>query len=219
VFLVIQNILTEAETNAICEVLAKEEAFADGRSTAGFHAKQVKKNEQATGAKSQAIIQKIEHALNQHPVFRAAAMPRNFVRLLLSRYKPGMSYGTHVDDALMDGVRTDLSFTLFLSDPGFYQGGALIIEGNDGEQEYKLPAGSLILYPSTALHRVAEVTSGERLAAAGWVRSLIRDAGQREILFDLDNTIASLRTAQAGRPVLDRLYKVRANLIRMWAQD
>lgn len=218
-FLVIQNILKETETQAICEALTNDEAFIDGRSTAGFHAKQVKKNEQAAGAKSQAILQKIEQALNQHPVFRAAGIPRNFVRLLLSRYKPGMSYGTHVDDALMDGMRTDLSFTLFLSDPSSYQGGALIIEGNDGEQEFKLPAGSLVLYPSTALHRVDEVTSGERLAAVGWVRSLIRDAGQREILFDLDNTIASLRVAQAERSILDKLFKVRANLIRRWAED
>jgi PKHD-type hydroxylase len=95
----------------------------------------------------------------------------------------------------------------------------LLIEGNDGEQEFKLPGGSLILYPSTALHRVEEVTSGERLAAVGWIRSLIRDAGQREILFDLENSLASLRSAQTERAILDRLFKVRANLLRMWADD
>jgi PKHD-type hydroxylase len=219
VFLVIQNILSEAEASAICEALANDAVFADGRGTAGFHAKLVKKNEQATGAKSEAVVKKIETALNQHPVFHAAALPRDFVRLLVSRYRPGMRYGTHVDDALIDGKRTDLSFTLFLSDPSSYEGGALVIEGNDGEQEFKLPIGSLVLYPSTALHRVEEVTSGERLAAVGWVRSFIRDQGQREILFDLENTIASLRVAEAERAVLDRLFKVRANLMRMWVDD
>jgi PKHD-type hydroxylase len=219
VFLVIQSILCEAEVSAVLQVLKEEAPFADGRTTAGFHAKQVKKNEQATGAKSEAIAKKIENALSQHPVFRAAAMPRDFARLLLSRYRPGMRYGTHIDDALIDGKRTDLSFTLFLSDPSAYEGGALIIEGNDGEQEFKLPIGSLILYPSTALHRVEEVSSGERLAAVGWVRSLIREQGQREILFDLENAIASLRAAEADRAVLDRLFKVRANLMRMWVDD
>jgi PKHD-type hydroxylase len=219
VFLVIQNILSEAETAAIRQALNDETEFVDGRKTAGFYAKQVKNNEQASGEKTKAILKKIETALTQHPVFRAAAVPRNFVRLLLSRYRPGMSYGTHIDDALMDGMRTDLSFTLFLSDPSSYEGGALVIEGNDGEQEFKLPGGSLVLYPTTALHRVEEVSSGERLAVVGWVRSFIRDAGQREILFDLDNAVASLHSAQAERAILDRLYKVRANLMRMWADD
>jgi PKHD-type hydroxylase len=217
--LIIQDVLSETEAAAVRQVLNDEAAFEDGRKTAGFHAKAVKLNEQASGQKPAVILKKVEAALNQHPVFRAAAIPRNFARLLVSRYRPGMRYGTHVDDALMDGVRTDLSFTLFLSDPNSYEGGALVIEGNDGEQEFKLPGGSLVLYPTTALHRVEEVASGERLAAVGWVRSFIRDSGQREILFDLENTIAGLRSAQAERAILDRLLKVRANLMRMWADD
>jgi PKHD-type hydroxylase len=119
----------------------------------------------------------------------------------------------------MAGIRTDLSFTLFLSDPDSYDGGALVIDGSDGENEVKLPAGSLVLYPTTTLHRVQEVTRGERLAVVGWVRSFIRNAEDREILFDLENVIASLRSNNADRALLDHILKIRANLLRKWVED
>jgi PKHD-type hydroxylase len=145
------------------------------------------------------VLRKVEQALLHHEVFVAAARPKRLVRLLISRYEPGMTYGTHVDDALMDGVRPDLSFTLFLSDPATYEGGALVIEDTYGERMVKLPAGELILYPSTTLHRVDPVTSGVRLAAVGWVRSYVRDPEHREILFDLRRRSAKCMPSKASR--------------------
>jgi len=218
--LYIHGVLDDAHIKAIVDKARSEPAaFADGRKTAGWHANTVKNNEQAPAATAQAASEMVRKALLAHPVFKAAAVPKQFVKILLSRYQPGMAYGTHVDDALMGGVRTDLSFTLFLTDPASYDGGALIVEGNEGDTEVKLPAGSLVLYPTTTLHRVEPVTRGERLAIAGWVRSYVRSHEEREILFDLENTIAALREAKADRAILDRLFKVRANLIRKWADD
>jgi PKHD-type hydroxylase len=122
-----------------------------------------------------------------------------------------------VDDAIMGGLRTDLSFTLFLSDPATYEGGALEIEDNFAPREVRLAAGDLVLYPSTTLHRVTPVTRGERLAVVGWVQSLIRLEAQREVLFDLDQSIATLEQQGAARPVIDRLSRARSNLLRLWA--
>jgi PKHD-type hydroxylase len=119
----------------------------------------------------------------------------------------------------MHGVRTDLSFTVFLSGPEAYEGGELVIAGNDADSIIKLPAGSAVVYPTTSLHRVAPVTAGERLVVVGWVRSFLRRADQRELLFDLDGAVAELRQSGAGHAALDRILKVRANLLRMWAED
>ena len=128
-----------------------------------------------------------------------------------------MSYGRHVDNALMKGGhRSDLSFTVFLSDPKDYDGGELVIEGADSEQGYKLPAGSAIVYPSTTLHRVDPITRGERWAVVGWVESWVRHAAQREILFDLD-TVQRRLFAQMGKtPEFDLVAKSLSNLLRQW---
>lgn len=193
--------------------------FQDGNSTAGWQAKAVKKNEQASGPALEPMLKGVKTALLAHPVFAAAAQPKQLAGVMLSRYRPGMAYGTHVDNALMAGVRTDLSFTLFLNAPETYDGGALVIEGIGEEQEIKLPAGSLVLYPTTSLHRVSEVTTGERLAIVGWVRSFIRSHDYRETLFDLENVIAALRLQNADRVLLNQLLKVRANLQRNWVED
>ena len=130
-----------------------------------------------------------------------------------------MEYGSHVDDALMNGIRTDVSFTLFLSDPDSYDGGALVIESSGGEDDIKLPAGSLVAYPSTTLHRVQPVTKGARLAAVGWARSFIRDPARRELLFDLDTARQSLFAREGKTAEFDLLSKSTANLLRMWAED
>ena len=119
----------------------------------------------------------------------------------------------------MGGVRTDLSFTLFLSDPESYQGGALVMDDAYGERDVRLPAGELILYPSTTLHRVDPVTSGVRLAAVGWVRSFVRDSSRREVLFDLETALRSVHEAAGKTPLFDLLAKTRTNLLRMWAED
>jgi PKHD-type hydroxylase len=221
-FMILQigGVLGEAELHGLRDALTTDAAgFEPGAKTAGWQARTVKHNEQAQGAAATRAVAAVEKALGSHAVFRAAARPKSLVGLLVSRYRPGMSYGTHVDDALMNGVRTDLSFTVFLSEPDSYDGGELIIEGNDGEQVIKLAAGGAVIYPSNTLHRVEEVTRGERLVVVGWVRSLVRRGDQREILFDLDQSIAALREAQAGRAILDRLLKTRANLLRLWAED
>ena len=138
---------------------------------------------------------------------------------MFSRYEPGMHYGSHVDDALMQGMRTDVSFTLFLSDPASYDGGELVIESASGEDAVKLAAGALVAYPSTALHHVAEVTRGARLAAVGWARSYIRDGARRELLFDLDTARRQCSRARARRAEYDLVSKSLANLLRMWAED
>ena len=119
-------------------------------------------------------------------MFALATRPKTIIGPLFSRYRPGHAYGTHVDDALIGGARTDVSFTLFLADPETYDGGELIIDTASGEESFKLPAGSLVTYPATMLHRVAPVTRGERMVAAGWVRSTVRDPAHRELLFDLE---------------------------------
>ncbi len=214
-FLTISNILTPPEIAAIKDELATA-AFSPGGATAGTHARAVKHNEQSS---HEAVLKKAEAACQANPVFVAAAMPKTFIKLMVSRYQPGMAYGLHVDAPVMDGFRTDLSFTLFLNEPSSYVGGELVIEENDGTRTFKLPPGSLVLYPTTTLHRVEPVTQGERLAIVGWVRSLIRDHADRELLFDLENTIAALKHANTGRVIMDQIYKVRANLIRKWAED
>ena len=157
----------------------------------GLHAQGVKANDQAQpGAALDAVVGKVETALRAHPLFQSAARPKALTRFIVSRYNIGQTYGLHVDNALMQGLRTDLSFTLFLSDPASYDGGALVIEDHFEARAIKLSAGEVILYPATTLHRVEPVTRGTRLAVVGWVQSLIRDPAQREILFDLDQAVA-----------------------------
>ena len=214
--IVIDNLLTVAEVGALRE-LAAELEFGDGRATAGLHARSVKANDQALpGPMLEVILDKVGRALAGNALLRSAAQPKALSPLILSRYRAGQTYGLHVDDALMQGLRTDLSFTLFLSEPEAYEGGALIVEDRFEARAIKLPAGSLILYPATTLHRVEPVTLGERLAVVGWVQSLIRDGAQREVLFDLDLAVDACFAAEGKTAQFDRLAKTRANLLRMW---
>jgi PKHD-type hydroxylase len=219
-YFVISDVLDNDAIADARAVLAKA-AFADGRATAGWHAKLVKKNLQAS-ASDQKVV-KLREALAEkilaNPLFRLAARPKALTPLILSRYEPGMEYGSHVDDALMNGMRTDVSFTLFLSDPDTYDGGALVIETTGGEEDVKLPAGSMVAYASTTLHRVAPVSRGARLAAVGWARSFIRDPARREMLFDLDTARQSLFRQHGKTAEFDLLSKTSANLLRMWAED
>ena len=157
--------------------------------------------------------------LLSNEIFRLAVRPKALSALLFSRYEKSMHYGSHVDDALIDGMRTDVSFTLFLSEPDAYDGGELVIESAAGEETFKLAAGSLVAYPATTLHRVAAVTRGVRLAAAGWARSFVRDAAQRELLFDLDTVRRQLFAREGKSAEFDLIAKSFANLMRMWAQD
>lgn len=205
-----------------CQALGQRDAlFVDGRASAGWYARRVKHNQQARPGDNalQSVLDEVCTALLAHEMVVAAARPKTLVRLLLSRYQPGMSYGEHVDDAIMDGQRTDLSFTLFLSPLHSYEGGELVINDTAEDRAFKLDAGQMLLYPSTTLHRVAPVTRGERLVIVGWIRSYVRDAAQRELLFDLERSIADLRNDAAHQQTLTLLLKSRSNLLRMWAQD
>lgn len=218
-FIEIADVLGKADLKLAETVFRQDSLFVDGAQTAGRVARRVKKNEQAKPSGLAAdFTALIEKRLMKHEVFTAAARPKSLIRILLSRYRPGMAYGTHSDDAFMHGVRTDLSFTLFLSDPDTYKGGELVIEEPSGERLIKLPAGSIVLYPSNTLHRVAEVTKGERRAAAGWVRSLVRGAEERETLFDV---ALALRQAEAAgnQALIDRLLKIQGALLRRWGDD
>lgn len=206
----IADILTPDDLAAIAGRLAGL-SFSDGRATAGAVARTVKSNEQATGPDAAALRDFLLAAVKRNPVLEAAARPAKFGPALISRYQPGMTYGRHVDNPFMDGVRADLSFTLFLSAPDTYDGGELALDLPGGSQSIKLPAGCLVLYPSTTIHEVLPVTRGERLAFVGWIESRVRGADQREALFDL----ARARAGVSGEAGL-LLQKLEANLLRWW---
>jgi PKHD-type hydroxylase len=214
----IGEVLNAATLGEVRETLAGLR-YEDGRATAGWHAAGVKKNEQARASVSLDLLrERLSAALLANSVFTAAARPKALTPLLISKTVAGGHYGTHVDAAIMGGLRVDVSFTLFLTPPSEYDGGELVIESAAGEDSYKLAAGSAVVYPATTLHRVAPVTRGERYVAAGWAQSFIRDAGERELLFDLDTAKARLFERHGKTPEFDLLAKCSANLIRRWAQ-
>src|SRR5437868_2175327 len=183
---VIGNVLSADEVALVRGTVAQA-TLEDGRETADFAAQLVENNRQATNDRRIETVRKlVEERISGNDVFAMAVRPKALTSILFSAYESGMEYGSHVDDALMGGMRTDVSFTLFLSEPASYDGGELVIESVSGEDAVKLAAGSLVAYPSTALHHVAPVTRGVRLAAVGWARSFIRDGARRELLVDLD---------------------------------
>lgn len=160
-------------------------------------------------------------ALAANRVFAMAAMPKAMRPILFSRYLPGMSYGPHVDNALMGEapqVRVDLAFTLFLSEPDTYEGGELEVEEPAGTRSFKLPAGAVLLYPANSVHQVAEVVSGRREVAVGWLQSLVRDHERRRILFELENLRAAMFAESGKTPAFDTLSRNTSNLWRMWAE-
>jgi PKHD-type hydroxylase len=216
----IADVLSAEDIETVRAALAQA-TFVDGRETAGFAARTVKLNQQAAASdRSLDTVRKIvTDRILGNEVFRLAVRPKALSPLLFSRYDPGMRYGSHVDDALMNGMRTDVSFTLFLADPESYDGGELVIETPAGEDAVKLPAGALVAYASTSLHRVADVTRGERLVAVGWARSLIRDPAQRELLFDLDTARRRMFARDGKSEDYDLVSKSLANLLRMWVED
>lgn len=189
-----------------------------GAESAGWHARNVKKNQQLCPTSSLYCNLKshIESHLLANPLLQAAAFPRLIHTVLFSRYAAGEGYGSHVDNAWMGNNRSDLSFTLALSDPSDYQGGDLVLESSTGEDTFRLPAGHTLVYPSTMLHRVEPVTAGERLVVVGWIQSRIRHADQRELLFQLDTA----RRAAFGRNgkdlVFDLITRSYSNLLRRW---
>jgi PKHD-type hydroxylase len=219
--LCIPEVLSREELQRLRTALASAE-FIDGKATAGYRARRVKNNLQLPedSQLSKEIGVLIERALRRNRIFEWATWPKLVRGIRVSLYEPGMQYGHHVDNAIKpkpEPCRTDVAFTIFLSDPTEYDGGELVIESGLGPQEVKLAAGEAVVYPASTLHRVAEVTRGRRLVVVGWVQSQVRDPAQREILYDLERIKRLLAEKMPDSPETDWAFKTQANLLRMWA--
>jgi len=218
----IPGLLTQAQIAKIEETLGHGQ-FVDGRNTAGSAAKRVKHNEEMNidPQRKDHLNRLLVSALANNATFSSAVFPQKMADPIFARYFPGMTYGDHVDDPIMGRTgprfRTDVSMTIFLRDPASYDGGELVVRTTFGEKRVKLAAGDAVIYPSTTLHRVDEVTRGERLVALFWIQSQIRDAAQRELLYELNLAREHLLESapeQEHTKLVDKSY---ANLIRMWA--
>jgi PKHD-type hydroxylase len=222
----VPDILSKAEV-AEFRVAMDAAAWEDGRSTAGAQSAMVKKNEQLSPNSkiAQRLGESVIKALVANSLFVSAAIPKQIFPPLFNRYGVGQHFGVHVDNAVRGDhltgtrIRTDLSVTLFLSEPDEYDGGELIVEDYYGSHRVKLPAGHLVLYPASSLHTVTPVTRGLRVASFFWLQSMVRDGHARSLIFDLDTAIQGL-VGRLGRddPELVRLTGIYHNLIRYWAE-
>ena len=221
----IPNVLTKEEVLKAREILEKAD-WVDGRVTAGHQSARAKNNVQIpeNHPAAQELGDMIIAALGRNPLFLSAALPHRIFPPLFNRYSGGQSFGTHVDNAIRQvtgtplRIRTDLSATLFFSNPDEYEGGELTIEDTYGVKTVKLPAGHLILYPSTSLHHVKPVTKGARTCSFFWIQSMIRDDGHRTLLFDLDTAIQRICIDNPDHPSALQLTGVYHNLLRQWAE-
>ena len=222
----IPDVLTPDEV-AHCRAILDAAAWVDGNATSGFQAAMAKTNQQLPhdGAAAREVGAIIVQALQANPLFVSAALPRTILPPLFNRYGVGMGFGDHVDNAIRRDpssglpLRTDLSATLFLSDPDDYDGGELVVEDAFGSHIVKLPAGGLILYPASSLHHVTTVTRGARMASFFWIQSLVRDDAKRGLLLDMDVAIQRLSVAVgAVDPSVLSLTGTYHNLLRMWAE-
>ena len=199
--------------------------WVDGRVTAGHQSARVKDNRQldASNPVAEEVADAILTSLQRHPLFIAAALPFRIFPPLFNRYEGGQAFGSHVDNAIRQvsdtghRIRTDLSATVFLSAPDEYDGGELLVEDTYGVHSVKLPAGHMVLYPSTSLHHVRPITRGARVASFFWIQSLVRDDGERTLLFDLDNAIRRINQDAPDHPSALQLTGVYHNLLRRWA--
>ena len=199
--------------------------WTDGRITAGYQSARAKNNLQLPESDPVALelSARVRAALDRSPLFFAAALPRRVFAPLFNLYKEGNGFGDHVDNAVRfeqtgQPVRTDLSATLFLSGPEEYDGGELVIGAASGTHSVKLPAGDMVLYPATTIHKVEAITRGERHACFFWIQSMVRDEGERTLLFNLDLAIQKLNQDHAGHPSAVELVGVYHNLLRKWAE-
>jgi PKHD-type hydroxylase len=197
--------------------------FVDGALSAGMAAKRVKHNQELSADErlTRTLNNLVMGSLVNHPVYRSAALPLKTGAPYYARYSPGMSYGSHVDDPVMgrgDLYRSDISVTIFLSGPEDYDGGELVIETPFGEQQVKLPAGDAVIYPSSSVHRVAEVTRGERLVAVSWIQSLVREPDKRALLHELNQAREKLLHDQPEAEETRRVSHTYVNLVRMWSE-
>jgi PKHD-type hydroxylase len=220
----VQKVLTSDQVHAIGAAL-EGAAWSDGRATVGEQGARVKRNRQlpADLPLARELGEVVLAAVRRHPLFFAAALPLRYSPPLFSAYADGETYGLHVDGAVrMEGdaaapIRTDLSCTLFLRAPETYEGGELDVVDTYGAHEVKLPAGDLILYPASSLHRVRPVTAGTRVCAVFWLQSMVRDDGSRTMLFELDRTIGALRGKHGDTDETVALSAHYHNLLRRWA--
>jgi PKHD-type hydroxylase len=197
----------------------------DGRVTAGHQSARAKDNRQLPEdhPTSRQLGDMILAALQRNPLFISAALPLRVFPPLFNRYEGGQSFGNHVDNAIRQvpgsglRIRTDLSATLFLAEPSEYEGGELMVEDTYGVHSVKLPAGHMVLYPSTSLHNVRPVTCGARIASFFWIQSMVRDDGERTLLFDLDTAIQRMASEVPNAPAIVQLTAVYHNLLRRWA--
>lgn len=220
----VPNVLT-SEQVAECRRQLDAADWVDGRVTAGHQSAKAKENAQLPedSAVARQLGQTILAALERNPLFLAGALPLKIFPPLFNRYAGGQAFGNHVDNAIRQvrgtghRVRTDISATLFLASPSEYDGGELMIDDTYGSHSVKLPAGDLVLYPATSLHRVQPVTRGARVASFFWIQSMVRDDGERTLLFDLDLAIQRLGADAPDHPGLVQLTGVYHNLLRRWA--
>ncbi len=198
--------------------------FVDGKLSAGTVARQVKHNQEVDRSASDLLERLNEQVMGnlvRHPQFRNAVLPHRIATPFYARYTAGMAYGDHIDDPVMGSpnhYRSDVSTTIFLNGPEAYEGGELVIRTTYGEHSVKLPAGYAVVYPSTSLHRVAEVKSGERRVAVTWTQSMIRDPARRELLYELSQAREKMLRKQPDSPETKHVDHVYVNLVRMWAE-
>ena len=221
----IPNVLTREQV-AHCRSVMDQAAWADGRGTAGFQSASVKRNLQLPdgGQEASDLGEMVLAALDRSALFMSAVLPHRVLPPLFNRYDAGMTFGSHVDNAIRQvrgtgqRIRTDVSTTLFLSDPEEYDGGELVVEDTYGAHSVKLPAGDAVIYPATSLHHVTPITRGSRMASFFWTQSLIRDVSHRALLFDMDTAIMRLNQDHPGHPSAVQLTGVYHNLLRQWSE-
>jgi len=218
----LKNVIDPAKLANIREILDKV-TFIDGKHSAGMAAEHVKHNLEMQQGTRQAeyLDHLVMGSLAENAGFRSAALPYQVAQPVFARYRPGMHYGDHIDDPVMGSgpakFRTDVAVTVFINGPEDYDGGELVINTPFGENRVKLPAGDAVVYPASSLHRVEDVTRGERLVAVSWIQSMVRDPARRELLYELDqarNTLLVQAPEDATTQQVDRSYN---NLIRMWS--
>ena len=218
----IPSVLDKARLRKVKELLSKAR-FVDGKLSAGMAAKGVKNNEEVAvnDAQVNQLNTIVMGSLVSHPMYKQAALPHRVSAPFYARYRPGMTYGDHVDDPVMgkgEHYRSDVSTTVFLNEPEDYEGGELVVHTAFGEQRVKLAAGDALVYPSASLHHVAEVTTGERIVAVTWAQSMIRDAAKRELLYGLNQARETLLRNNPEAPESKQVDISYANLFRMWAE-
>lgn len=214
-YLVIENVLPEELFAQVRQAISAG-AFSDGKLSASGLANQAKQNLQLIPDENAPVLERITQALREQPLLQAFAIPKQISSPLINRYEAGMAYGMHSDSAYQGELRTDVAYTLFLDKPGNYDGGELQILSHGQTYQFKLPAGSLLLYPCGDLHQVLPVTRGVRHAAVGWIQSFIRDADQRELIAKLKAVPLYIGQEERYRELAIQTNECIQRLIRMW---